>query len=281
MTLGVADVNNIVLANIGGMPQTPATTTLVEGKVVTPQISTLCSLGNAISHLFEAIKAALAAFMNGIDNLIINPLKQFATACLQAINALLSKISAAIAAASAALRAALQTVLNALNAAITSITNIISHIASLLGEKLQQLLASLTMCAPASVGAKQYGKDDVASSFEQKQPILDIQDQATVIDSIVSDPNMTDDAKIAALNAVSGTVTTNSTTLDTAVTNDQNNLAAAQLQAQGLGKMTTLAAALNNPLTADFATTIINPASSDMITGIADAMSAKTVRVFA
>ena len=198
MTLGVADVNNIVLANIGGMPQTPATTTLVEGKIVTPQISTLCALGQAIAHLWDAIKAALKSFMDGIDNLIINPLKAFATACLNAINAILAKIAAAINAASALLKAAIQAVLDALNAAIKSITDIIAHIGRLIGEKLQQLLAALTMCAPASVGAKQYGKDDVASSLEQKQPILDIQDQATVIDSIISDTSMTDDAKIAA-----------------------------------------------------------------------------------
>lgn len=281
MTLGVADVNNIVLANIGGMPQTPATTTLVEGKIVTPQISTLCALGQAIAHLWDAIKAALKSFMDGIDNLIINPLKAFATACLNAINAILAKIAAAINAATAALKAAIQAVLDALNAAIKAITDIIAHIGRLIGEKLQQLLASLTQCAPPQVGAKKYGKDDVASSLEQKQPILDIQDQATVIDSILSDPNMTDEAKIAALNAVSGVVTTSSTTLDAAVAHDEANLTAAQLQAQGLGKMTTLAAALNNPDTADLATSIINPVSSDMITGIAEAMSAKTVRVFA
>ena len=280
MTLGVADVNNIVLANIGGMPQIPATTTLVEGKVVTPQISTLCSLGQAIAHLFEKIKAALAAFMQGIDDLIINPLKAFATACLNAINAVLAKIAALIDAASTALRAAIQAVLNVLNAAITAISNIISHIGKLIGEKLQQLLAALTQCAPASVGAKQYGKDDVASSLEQKQPILDIQEQADIVDSILTDTNMTEEAKIAALNAVSGVIPTKSTTLDAAVAHDEANLAEAQLQAQGLGKMTTLAAALNNPVTADLATSIINPVSSDMIAGIADAMSAKTVRVF-
>jgi len=41
-----------------------------------------------------------------------------------------------------------------------------------------------------------------------------------------------------------------------------------------IGKMTTLANALNNPVTADFATSIINPASSTMITGLADVMKA-------
>jgi len=151
----------------------------------------------------------------------------------------------------------------------------------LLGEALQQILASLTMCAPASVGAKTYGKDDVASSLEQKQPIINIQNQATTIDSILNDTSLSEAQQIAALNIASGTVTTHSTTLDTAVTNDQTNLAQAQLQAQGLGKMTTLASALNNPATAAFATAIINPASSSMIGGLAIAMSAKTVRIVA
>jgi hypothetical protein len=277
MALTVPDVNNIVLANIGGMPQIPATTTTVEGRTVTPQISTLCALGQAIAHLWDAIKSALNAFMNGIDNLILNPLKAFATACLNAINAVLAKINALLSAASAALRAALQAVINAFTAAINAIANIISHIGRLLGEKLQQLLASLTQCAPPQVGAKTYNKSDLASSLDQKQPIIDIQTKSDLINTILDDTNTSDDEKIALLNSASGTITTNSSTLDAAVAHDEANLAESQLQAQGIGKMTTLANALNNPVTADFATSIINPASSDMISGLATVMNTKPV----
>jgi hypothetical protein len=277
MALTVPDVNNIVLANIGGMPQIPATTTTVEGRTVTPQISTLCALGQAIAHLWDAIKSALNAFMNGIDNLILNPLKAFATACLNAINAVLTKIAALLNAASVALRAALQAVINAFNAAITAITNIISHIGRLLGEKLQQLLASFTQCAPPQVGAKTYNKSDLASSLDQKQPIIDIQTKSDLINTILDDTTTSDDEKIALLNSASGTITTNSSTLDAAVAHDEANLAESQLQAQGIGKMTTLANALNNPVTADFATSIINPASSDMISGLATVMNTKPV----
>jgi len=277
MALTVPDVNNIVLANIGGMPQIPATTTTVEGRTVTPQISTLCALGQAIAHLWDAIKSALNAFMNGIDNLILNPLKAFATACLNAINAVLTKIAALLNAASVALRAALQAVINAFNAAITAITNIISHIGRLLGEKLQQLLASFTQCAPPQVGAKTYNKSDLASSLDQKQPIIDIQTKSDLINTILDDTTTSDDEKIALLNSASGTITTKSSTLDAAVAHDEANLAESQLQAQGIGKMTTLANALNNPVTADFATSIINPASSDMISGLATVMNTKPV----
>ena len=277
MALTVPDVNNIVLANIGGMPQIPATTTTVEGRTVTPQISTLCALGQAIAHLWDAIKSALNAFMNGIDNLILNPLKAFATACLNAINAVLTKIAALLNAASVALRAALQAVINAFNAAITAITNIISHIGRLLGEKLQQLLASFTQCAPPQVGAKTYNKSDLASSLDQKQPIIDIQTKSDLINTILDDTTTSDDEKIALLNSASGTITTKSSTLDAAVAHDEANLAESQLQAQGIGKMTTLANALNNPVTADFATSIVNPASSDMISGLATVMNTKPV----
>lgn len=274
MALTVPDVNNIVLANIGGMPQIPATTTTVEGRTVTPQISTLCALGQAIAHLFEAIKSALAAFMNGIDNLILNPLKAFATACLNAINSLLTKIASILNAASNALKAALNAVVSALNAAITAISNIISHIGRLLGEKLQQLLSSFTQCAPAAVGAKTYTKADLASSLTKDAPITDIQSKSDFINSVIDDTSTTEEEKIALLNSASGTITANSATLDAAVAHDEAKLAESQLQAQGIGKMTTLANALNNPVTADFATSIINPASSTMITGLADVMKA-------
>ena len=277
MALTVPDVNNIVLANIGGMPQIPAITTTVEGRTVTPQISTLCALGQAIAHLWDAIKAALKSFMEGFDNLILNPLKAFATACLNAINAVLAKINALLSAASTALRAALQAVINAFNAAINAITNIISHIFKLLGEKLQQLLASFTQCAPPQVGAKTYNKSDLASSLDQQQPIIEIQNKSDVIDSILSDPSLSEEEQIALLNSASGTITTHSGTLDAAVAHDEANLAESQLQAQGIGKMTTLANALNNPVTADFATSIINPASSDMISGLATVMNTQPV----
>jgi hypothetical protein len=274
MALGVADVNNIVLANIGGMPQIPATTVLAEGKIVTPQISTLCSLGESISHLFEAIKAALARFMQGFDDLVLNPLKAFATSCLNAINALLAKISSILAAASEALIAALNAIVNVLNAAVTAISNIISHIGKLLGEKLQQIFSGLTFCAPKAAGAKTYNQTDLASSLTQDAPITDTQDKVDFINSIIDDTSTTDGEKIALLNSASGTITTNSATLLSAIASDEANLAEAQLQAQGIGKMTTLANALNNPVTADFANSIINPASSVMLTGIAVAMKA-------
>jgi hypothetical protein len=274
MPLGVADVNNIVLANIGGMPQIPATTVLAEGKIVTPQISTLCSLGESISHLFEAIKSALAKFMQGIDELILNPLQAFATACLNAITALLTKITSILAAASEALIAALNAVVNILTAAVTAIGNIIAHVGKLLGEKLQQILSGLTFCAPKAVGAKTYNQTDLASSLTQDPVITDTQAKVDLINSIVDDTSTTDGEKIALLNSASGSITANSTTLLGAIASDEANLIEAQLQAQGIGKMTTLANALNNPVTAGFANSIINPASSVMIAGIAVAMKA-------
>ena len=72
--------------------------------------------------------------------------------------------------------------------------------------------------------------------------------------------------------SITGNVTANSTTLSNAVNSDSANLASAQMQNQGLGKMTTLANALNNPATAGFATAIINPTRSGMIQGLAVAM---------
>lgn len=274
MTLGVADVQNIVRSEIGGMPQMPATDTLVDGRVVTPQIASVCSLGNSIDSLTQQISDALHNFMQGADDLVINPLKQLGTAVLQQINTVLAYIQTLIATANAALVTAINLAVAALNAAVAAVTTIVSFVGNMISTGLQQIMGSLTACQPSQkvAAAKTYGVDDLASSLKQQPAIQNLQVQVNAIQGTLIDTNTTDDQKATALTSMVSGVSAQTTTLSNAVTNDTNNLAASQLQNQGLGKMTTLANALNNPQTKDFANLIINPARSGMINGLAAAM---------
>lgn len=269
-----ADVNNIVLSQIGGMPQMPATDTLVDGRVVTPQISSVCSLGDSISDLRAQISDALHNFMQGLDDMVINPLKELGTAVLQNINTALAYIQSILATASAALQAAIALVVAALNAATAAITTIIAHVGNMISTGLQQILGSLSACQPSQTipAAKSYGVDDLASSLKQQPAIQDLQIKVNSVQTVLLDTSMSEAQQITALNSISGNVNAGATTLNTAVTSDQSNLAQSQLQNQGLGKMTTLANALNNPATAGFATAIINPTRSGLIQGLAVAM---------
>jgi hypothetical protein len=269
-----AQVNSIVLSQIGGMPQMPATSTMIEGRIVTPQIASVCSLGESISGLKGQISDALHNFMQGLDDTVINPLKDLGTAALAAINAVLSYIQTFLTTASDALQAAIALCVTALNAATAAITTIIAHVGNMIGDGLQQIMGSLSACQPAQSvpAAKSYGMDELASSLKQQPAIQDLQIKANSIQTVLLDTNMSETQKITALSTVTGGISTSSTTLNNAVTSDQNNLAQSQLQNQGLGKMTSLANALNNPSTADFANAIINPARSGLINGLAGAM---------
>jgi hypothetical protein len=269
-----ADVNNIVLANIGGMPQMPATDTLIDGRVVTPQIGSVCSLGDSISSLSGQISDALHNFMQGLDDLVINPLSALGTAVLQQIQTVLSYIQGLLATASAALTTALNLAVAALSAATAAVTAIVSFVGNMISTGLQQILGSLSACQPSNTipAAKTYGADDLASSLKQQPAIQNLQVQVNAIQGTLIDTTTTEDQKITALNSISGNVTSGATTLNNSVSSDTNNLAAAQLQNQGLGKMTTLANGLNNPATSGFVSLIINPARAGMIQGIAEAM---------
>jgi hypothetical protein len=269
-----AQVNSIVLSQIGGMPQMPATSTMVEGRIVTPQIASVCSLGDSISGLKGQISDALHNFMQGLDDIVINPLKDLGTAALAAINTVLSYIQTILTTASDALKAAIALCVAALNAATAAITTIIAHVGNLIGDGLQQIMGSLSACQPSQSvpAAKSYGTDDLASSLKQQPAIQDLQIKANAIQTVLLDTSMSETQQITALSTVTGGISASSTTLNNAVTSDQNNLAQSQLQNQGLGKMTSLANALNNPATADFANAIINPARSGLINGLASAM---------
>lgn len=269
-----ADVNNIVLSQIGGMPQMPATDTLIDGRVVTPQISSVCSLGDSISSLRGQISDALHNFMQGLDDLVINPLKDLGTSVLAQINTVLAYIQTILATASQALAAAIALAVAALNAAVAAITTIIAFVGNMISTGLQQILGSLSACQPSNTipAAKTYGVDDLASSLKQQPAIQNLQVQVNAIQGTLIDTTTTDDQKITVLNSINGNITSSTNTLNSSVTNDTNNLASSQLQNQGLGKMTTLANALNNPATAGFATAIINPTRSGMIQGLAVAM---------
>ena len=52
----------------GGMPQLPATTTLVEGRIVTPQINSVCSAGDAIDQIKDQINSANELIKTLIEN---------------------------------------------------------------------------------------------------------------------------------------------------------------------------------------------------------------------
>ena len=148
MTLGVADVQNIVRSEIGGMPQLPATTTMVEGRIVTPQINSVCSAGDSIDAIKDQINSALADIKNGLDTLVLNPLKDLATQVLSAINAAIARIQLILATISAAVQTVVNAVLAEIALGIAQIQAIVAYVDSQLKEGLNQILAACSFCSP-------------------------------------------------------------------------------------------------------------------------------------
>jgi hypothetical protein len=277
MALSVTDVKNIVNGQVGGQPLTPATTTIVEGRVVTPQISSVCNLGE-LGTLFADIDSALHDFINGLDTLIVNPIKEAYTACVAAIWAAIAYIGSKLSLLSAEVQVVAVAVVAALGVAANAVEAAFAYAENMLKDGLNQVLAACSFCSPTKnvPTAKTYTSDDFSSTISKatKDKITALQVQSNTVMNIVGDDTLSDAQKIAQLNTASTTLSGHSTGISNAIASDTANLAGAQKQNEGLSKMTTLANALNNPNTAGFANTIINPARAPMISGLATAMKA-------
>lgn len=274
MALSVTDVKNIVNGQVGGMPLTPATTTIVEGRVVTPQVASVCSIGSKASEFFTEIDNMLKDFMAGLDSMVINPIKEFVADAKAAITAATAYISGILATLEATVQAATALASAAIASAFTALGEIFAHVENLIKDGLNQVLAALSFCSPTESvpSAKKYAADDFTFSMKQQASIDNIKLQASSIAGILGDSALTDAQKVTQLNAVTAAVNGNKTTVTNAVTSDQNNLATAQKQNEGLGKVTTLANALNNPDTKAFTQSIINPAKASTFSGLAGVM---------
>ena len=277
MALSVTDVKNIVNGQIGGQPLIPAVTTIVEGRIITPQISSVCSLGQ-LGALFADIDSALHDFINGLDTLILNPIKEAYTACVAAISTAIAYINSKLSLLSAEVQAAVAVVVAALGVATAAVSAAFAYAENMLKDGLNQVLAACSFCMPTKnvPTAKTYTFDDFSSTISKatKDKITALQVQSNTVINIVGDDTLTDAEKITQLNTASTTLSGHSTGISNAIASDTANLAGAFKQNEGLSKMTTLANALNNPNTAGFVNTIINPARAPMIAGLATAMKA-------
>lgn len=297
MALEVADVKKIVDSKIGGMTLTPAPTTFVEGRLVTPQIPTLCTMKDTFSKLAsdagkalgeikdafgKAVDAAKGAFnditkeisaaigdaLTGVKDFIINPIKNACNEALSAINAAIADLTAKIAATSdPTLKAALQAALDDLNAALASVNGALSAAAAMVGEKFEQLMGAMNMCKPEEMpGVKQYKPEDFTQTLNQADNIANIKLKASSImsqaNTLIANPttaNYTDMTDLRT--AMNSTVST----VSSAVSSDAANLAGAQAQNDAMGKFMQMANGLNNDNTKDFVMKVANPDSKDLL----------------
>lgn len=300
MALTVDDVKKIVDSKIGGMTQTPAPTTFVEGRLVTPQIPTLCTakssfdamasdagkalgemkdaFGNAVNsatgafdNMAKEVSGAIGDAVSGAKQYLINPI---ATACSDATSALTSSISGLttqIAAATAAGNTALATALTAakteLAAAQTSVTNALAQGASLVGEKFEQVMGAMNMCKPEQMpGITQYAPTDFTQTLSQQANIDSIRLKAASITSaataLVSSQTQ---ANYDALTSLKNATNSLSTSVTTAINSDVANLAGAQAQNDAMGKFMQMANGLNSDNTKGFVMQCTNPSVQTLL----------------
>lgn len=279
MALSVGDVKNIVDSKIGGQTLMPATTTIIEGKVVTPQVSSICTLGTGLNELegmWDKIDAALKDFMNGLDTYVLNPIKDLYNMAKAAVQAALDAIALVLATLDAAVQLACAAVTAALNAASAALTAIFNHVENMVKDGFEQIMAALSFCSPPKVPTvKKYEMKDLASSIGDaaKASMDNLRLQASTVYGILSDSATTNAQKVALLNGVQTNLTNNTTSVNSAVLNDQTNLLKAQTQNAGLNKLTQMANGLNTDSTKEFVTQIMNPAQASLITGVASVMA--------
>jgi hypothetical protein len=264
------DVTNIVLANIGGIPQIPAPSTLVEGRLVCPQINSLCSLSDTLGALSAQISAALTDLMNNVNTLLLNPLKDVASQVLTAIGTAVTAITGLLSSLSAAVQSAANLALTAISAGIAQISAIVSYVDNMLGQGLNQILGALSMCAPSAQipSARTYTASDFTSSLNQKTVISSMQTQVTSIQTALLDSGTTDAQKITLLTNAQNSISGSTSILNAAVVSDTTKLATAQLQNQSLAQMTTIAHGLNVPTTSGFLTSVLHPTNASMLQGL-------------
>lgn len=297
MALSVDDVKKIVDSKVGGMTLTPAPTTFVEGRVVTPQIPTLCTMkdsfsklagdaGKALGEMKDAfgkavdaakgafnditkeISGAIGAALTGVKDFIINPIKAACTEAMATINAAIADLTAKMNATSdPTLKAALLAAIADLNSALSSVTGALDSAAKMVGEKFQELMAAMSMCKPEEMpGVKQYKPEDFTSTLSQADNIAAIKLKASSIQSkaaeLVSSPTTANYTAMTDLRTAMGSV---STTVASAVSSDAANLAGAQAQNEAMGKFMQMANGLNDPNTSGFVKQITDPASQDLM----------------
>lgn len=316
MALSVDDVKKIVDSKVGGMTLTPAPTTFVEGRLVTPQIPTLCTAkssfdamasdaGKALGEMKDAfgnaVNAATGAFddmakevsgaigdaISGAKQYLINPIQSACTDAANAVSASLTSITSQIAVATAAGNTALVTALtaakNELLAAQTAVSNALAQGAALVGEKFEQVMGAMNMCKPEEMpGITQYAPTDFTQTLEQTDNINAIKLQAASITSaannLVSSQTTTNFNALTAANTATNTL---STTVTSVVNSDIANLAGAQVQNDAMGKFMQMANGLNSDNTKDFVMQCTNPSLQSTLgkTQLALANAAKVVDV--
>lgn len=291
MTLSVTDVKNIVDSKIGGVTLTPAPTTFVDGRLVSPQIPTLCSAGDAFSQMKSdaaaalgdlkdafgnTINAASGAFndltteistaigdaVSGVKQYVINPIEEECNAALESINSAIADLTAQMSSTSdSSIKEALQSAIDQLNSMAASVTGALNQAAQMVGEQFEQILSAMNMCQPDPVpGITQYSPSDFTQTLEQKSNIeqlgLHAMDISYAATSLVNDPSPENYANIASIQEAAGGV---STSVTTAVSSDSTNLAGAQAQNQAMGQFMQMAQGLNNDNSKQFIMQCTNP----------------------
>lgn len=274
MALSVADVKNIVHGEVGGVPLMPASTTIVEGRIVTPQMSTLCSMGPGLGDFFAAIEDAFKAIMAGLDDLLINPLKALYNEIKDFINGVISYIQGKLALLSALVKTAVDAFSLAITAALAGLDAILAQVEGMLKEGLNQLLAALSFCSPTKnmPSVKKYTPDDFTSSFKQQTAMNNIKAAAAEIVSILNDDTTSDSTKVTLIDNARAKMNGGTSTLNGAILADNNAMAGAQQQNAALNRITQIAAAKNNENTSEFINSVINPSRDAMLTGVANVM---------
>lgn len=297
MALSVDDVKKIVDSKIGGMTLTPAPTTFVEGRMVTPQIPTICSckdsfsklagdagkalgemkdaFGNAVSgaagsfnDLTKDVSGAIGAAVAGTKQYLINPIASACSSAVSGIGAAISDLTSKMNATSdPTLKAALQSAIADLNSCLTSVNSAASQAAALVGEKFEQVLGAMNMCKPEQMpGITQYKPTDFTQTLGQQANIDSIRLKAASIQSaatsLVSDPSAGNYSLLTSLRTDAASL---STTVSSAVTSDVANLTGAQAQNDAMGKFMQMANGLNNDNTKTFIMQCTNPADQVLL----------------
>ena len=297
MALSTDDVKKIVDSKIGGMTLTPAPTTFVEGRMVTPQIPTICTAKDSFSKLAsdagkalgelqdafgKAVNAATGAFdditkeisgaigdaISGVKQYILNPIQAACNSAISQINAAIADLTAKKnAATDPTLIAALNSAIADLQSALASVNSALSQAASLVGEKFEQVLGAMNMCKPEQMpGITQYKPADFTQTLNQQENIdairLKVSSIQTSAATLVANPTT---QNYTALSTLRTETTALSTTVSTAVSSDVANLAGAQAQNDAMGKFMQMANGLNSDNTKDFIKQVSNPDVQDLL----------------
>lgn len=301
MALSVDDVKKIVDSKIGGMTLTPAPTTFIEGRVVTPQIPTLCSakssfeklagdagkaLGEMKDAFGKAVDSATGAFndlskeisgaigekLTGAKDFLLNPLKAVGDECKAALTSAMADIQAKIAELTATggdpgMIASLQAALADLQASMATVTGAMDQAAKMVGEKFQEVMAACSMCKPDEMpGVKQYAPTDFTKTLDQADNLANIKLQASSIVSAASSMVAGGGtAAQAAFDSARSSMSSLSSTVSSAVANDVANLSGAQAQNEAMGQFMQVASGLNNDGTKDFLLKVVDPSSRDLL----------------